>query len=636
MPLRGRLSREEKGKGVADSPSPTRDERAADSPLDDFDLIHRDALRDLDNMTLSQRLLVADAHKMIRDERADRVEVGSSDVSGSGSEASSQASTSREIPFDQIDCRPTIYHPGGIFEELGPLPSELLRDPRAQSWGNGIAAHSHLRWPDLSREWIRRQEARIARADWESRLPVVLGPRKSRLSLFTRKQQKLLDEARKMDGVPDLSALLKGKLQLLSKKLIPADVQGSTSSDAGRASKEGAPGLVDKDVGAEPPASSPKKKKIKKPRRKATEELPLEEIASLDETSEGLEARKGERGRKRPYKGDTSSIDRGEAPAVGQEGATRGSVESDRSEAAPEDRSRKKKKKKKSVEAEPRPSDAETGLVEVVAGEDVSLETPPEEREVSMRGSDPVTGERYIPDPSVRKGSRSEGSTARRKKIEFPDRVEFSYNETTPLILNPLRCAELTRQIRGGTKEMPQLDDLYFRNEYIDAASSRARSDGSMNFLVEKYDSALKQTMIQLGSSEKLAQTRLKVIERVRAEHKKANEKAAEEKEILRGFPGKDGLEIGDTLVREGETENVGVEDPVLVSDSSSEGREDGEEDNDGIEEASLPRPAEEETIYEAGDTDVPPRPVVDSLASIPTRAEDPTAAATKGPDDQD
>ncbi|KAF2541250.1 hypothetical protein F2Q68_00030764 [Brassica cretica] len=81
---------------------------------------------------------------------------------------------------------------------------------------------------------------------------------------------------------------------------------------------------------------------------------------------------------------------------------------------------------------------------------------------------------------------------------------------------------------------MPQLDDLYFKNEYIDAASSRARSDGSMNFLVEKYDSTLKQTMIQLGSSEKLAQARLKAIERVRAEHKKANEKAPEEKEILR------------------------------------------------------------------------------------------------------
>ena len=69
------------------------------------------------------------------------------------------------------------------------------------------------------------------------------------MSLFTQKQQMLLDEARKMDGVPDLSALLKGKLQLLSKKLTPANVQGSTSSDGGGASKERAPGLVDEGVG---------------------------------------------------------------------------------------------------------------------------------------------------------------------------------------------------------------------------------------------------------------------------------------------------------------------------------------------------------------------------------------------------
>ncbi|KAF3497803.1 hypothetical protein DY000_02054056 [Brassica cretica] len=55
-----------------------------------------------------------------------------------------------------------------------------------------------------------------------------------------------------------------------------------------------------------------------------------------------------------------------------------------------------------------------------------------------------------------------------------------------------------------------------------------------MNFLVEKYDSTLKQTMIQLGSSEKLAQARLKAIERVRAEHKKANEETVKEKEVLR------------------------------------------------------------------------------------------------------
>ncbi|KAF2597290.1 hypothetical protein F2Q68_00008796 [Brassica cretica] len=108
------------------------------------------------------------------------------------------------------------------------------------------------------------------------------------------------------------------------------------------------------------------------------------------------------------------------------------------------------------------------------------------------------------------------------------------------------------------------------------------------------------------------------------------------ENENLERFPGKDDLEMGDTLVREEETENVGIEDPVLVSDSSSEGREDEEKESDGIEETSLPRPAEEETTYEAGDTNVAPPPVVDSLVPISTQVEDPTAAATKGPDDQD
>ena len=55
-----------------------------------------------------------------------------------------------------------------------------------------------------------------------------------------------------------------------------------------------------------------------------------------------------------------------------------------------------------------------------------------------------------------------------------------------------------------------------------------------MNFLVERYDTTLKQTMAQLGAADKLAATRLKVIERVRAELKQGSEKAAKEKEVLR------------------------------------------------------------------------------------------------------
>ncbi|KAL0649285.1 hypothetical protein Bca4012_091976 [Brassica carinata] len=60
------------------------------------------------------------------------------------------------------------------------------------------------------------------------------------------------------------------------------------------------------------------------------------------------------------------------------------------------------------------------------------------------------------------------------------------------------------------------------------------QADGCMNVLVEKYDTTLKQTMVELGASTKLAKTRLGVIERLRAESKKVSEKTLEEKEILK------------------------------------------------------------------------------------------------------
>ncbi|KAG2293279.1 hypothetical protein Bca52824_039948 [Brassica carinata] len=583
-----------------------------------------------------------------------------------------------------------------------------------------IATHSHLRWPDLSRKWIRRQQARIARVDWESRLPCVLGLRKSRLPLFTRKQQRLLDKAREMDGVPDLSALLKGKLELLSKKSTTVDPQGpsnsggDSSSEGGGTSREGAsrervPIVVDEGVGAETSASGPKKKKKStKTKGRATDEVPTK----------------------------ASPVDRDEGPAEGREGAL--------VEAAPD--GRPKKRTKRYVEVEPRPSTsdtnaADTTLVDAVGEDSDTPENLSEERrKTSSRegdfGDEPVANERSAPDSSARKSCRPEGSLAKKRRIEFPDRVEFSYDDTTPLILNPLRCAELTRQIR----------DLYFRDEYIDVAFARARSDGSMNFLVEKYNSALKQTMIQLGSSEKLAQARLKAIERVSVEHTKANEKATNKKEILRvkfeelegklksaraakkelaqentrleqaaatlekekadllkerdtaeeklirerqrlkdsrglevtrererveaamvekanrcfgricdhftrldafgkaknlyvpakhievpegggleerpenenleEVPAKDNLETGDTPVREEESKNVGIEDPVLVSDSSFEGREDEKEEDDRAEETSPPQPVEEVPAAAATENPVSP-------PTLGTREED-------------
>ncbi|KAH0873451.1 LOW QUALITY PROTEIN: hypothetical protein HID58_070813, partial [Brassica napus] len=293
-------------------------------------------------------------------------ERGDTDESGRSPTPSRQVR--KRVCFDHIDCRPTIYHPGGIFEEL---------------------------------------------VDWESRLPCVPGPRKSRLPLFTRKQQRLLDKAREMGGVPDLSALLKGKLQPLTKKSTTVDSQGPSNSgvdvtsEGGGTSREG------------PPKKEPSERKallqlirgagqrllLQVPRRRKRPkglkwERPTRFLSkSLLPSMRLLRAKKKKDGRKRSRGG-----------AEGQETVLVGAA----SDGHP------RKRTKRSVEAEPR-------------------------------------------------------SVAKRKRIEFPDRVEFSYNKITPLILNPLRCAELTCQIRGGTKEMPQLEDLYFKNKYIDAASSRAR-----------------------------------------------------------------------------------------------------------------------------------------------------------------
>ncbi|KAG5397178.1 hypothetical protein IGI04_018992 [Brassica rapa subsp. trilocularis] len=449
MASKSRLSREEKGKDIADSSSPAKD--ADGGALDEFELIHRDALRDTENMSLSQRLLVADAHRQFREEEERQVE-------------------------DEEDVES-----GGRLED---------------DTGSGSEAPRAVVRP--------RRRARRGVVDWESRLPCVVGPRKSRLSLFTRKQQKLLNKAREMEGVPDLSALLKGRLQLLSKKSAPVNPSGATGSgdaetsgDRG-GSKEGASNSHDEGVSVEPPA-------------------PLLS-ASLATSSEGQRIKK----KKKRTRDEATSRD--------EETAEGDAILAERP---------KKKTKKKTAGTEPGSSVAVPTQIDAVREDETTPDVPLEKKRKALTQrsgseSEPAGGEKSVPGSSTSRGPRLEGSLPKKGRVEYPDRVEFLYDEKTPLILNPLRCAELTRQIRGGTRELPQLEDLFFRNEYIDAAALRARSDGSMNFLVERYDTALKQTMAQLGAADKLAATRLKVIEKVRAELKQSNEKAATEKEVLR------------------------------------------------------------------------------------------------------
>ncbi|KAF3515869.1 hypothetical protein DY000_02058716 [Brassica cretica] len=729
-------------------------------------------------MTLSQRLLVADAHRMIRDEGVDRVEVGSSDVRGSeniGADQSDAATGSergdadasgrsptpsrrvrKRVRFDQTDCHPTIYHPVRHPNTIA-YPEKFFESAQA------IAVHSHLRWPDLSREWIRRQQARIARVDWESRLPCVLGPRKSRLPLFTRKQQRLLDKAREMDGVPDLSALLKGKLQLLSKKSTTVDPHGPSNSGGDGASegggtsreraskegasREGAPIVLGQGVGAETSASGPKKKKMsKKTKGGVTDEVPPEESASLDATSEGLKEKKKKDGKKRSHGGAASSVDRDEGLAEGQEGALVG--------AAPD--GRPKKRTKRSVEAEPHPSTSDTNaadatLVDVVGEDSGTPENLSEEgRKTSSReGGSGDEPRRSAPDSSARKSSRSKEKLgqARLKAIERVRaehkkanekaakekeilRVKFEElegklksaraakkqlarenipleqaavtleKEKTELLeescfekanrclgrvrdhftrldafgkaknlygqaLGTKKCLEM---IRASGTEIPQeMIDVFVEQEKLHEAEATklcvcplSDSDLTLSPLVlpsrfvedrfrasfDPYGSNVNliraetasQLITSLEITEEPSEEPLVDVMSVPAEHVEVPEGGGlderPENENLEEVPRKDILETGDTPVREEDTKNVGIEDPVLVSDSSSEGREDEEEEDDRVKETSPPQPVEEETTNEVGDKDVqkPSPNTVDSLVPVPTRVEDPAAAATEDP----
>ncbi|KAH0883780.1 hypothetical protein HID58_059876 [Brassica napus] len=392
------------------------------------------------------------------------------------------------------------------------------------------------------------EDHHFEKVDWESRHPCVLGPRKSRLSLFTRKQQKLLDKAREMEGVPDLSALLKGKLLLLSKKTTPDVVPESTNSEEAGVSKGRDSVTVDEDVGAEPSPLSPKrKKKSKKAKRRVTDEVPgpdvpLGETVSLGEASKGSKAKKKKERKKRPREEATFLADHDDMPEEGREAAPEDLVGADPIEVVPEDRP-KKKTKKRSVEAVPWPIADGTTFVDSAGRKSLSPGAPLEKRRrVAASGG----------------GSRSESAASESDE----------------------KRRSLTRQIRGGTREMPQIGDLYFKDEYVDADFTRARD-----------------TFVECP-----------------------------EKDNLEGSPEKDNPETDGIVVREKGTKDAGTEGPVLVLDTSSEEGEDEEGEGDRAEKTSSPKSNEEET-----NSEVEKR----SVSSVPSSNADllvPTSAQVEGP----
>uniref|UniRef100_A0A0D3DLL5 Uncharacterized protein n=2 Tax=Brassica oleracea TaxID=3712 RepID=A0A0D3DLL5_BRAOL len=109
-----------------------------------------------------------------------------------------------------VDHPNTLDFPVGFFEDA-----------------HALAAHSHLRWLEISRERIRRALSRLEKAEWECYIRPVIAPGKSRINLFNSKEHREVKRARRMKTLPDLSTLIEKELDLPRNRLISMlDIMG--------------------------------------------------------------------------------------------------------------------------------------------------------------------------------------------------------------------------------------------------------------------------------------------------------------------------------------------------------------------------------------------------------------------------
>ncbi|XP_022558249.1 meiosis-specific protein ASY2-like [Brassica napus] len=441
---------------------------------------------------------------------------------------------------------------GGVFistssrmidlPDTAAYPEEFIENARA------LTLLPQESWDNITVERIRRVIDRISRKDWGSDLlPLVTG-RKCRFSLFTRAEQRKITTAREMKALPDLIAIIGKRLSASS-----SDVPSRTPDGVDR--WESPPAVIRTTPVPDPVGSEPSRESF------------------VPEVDESAQTRK--KGKKRPAPDASITMVQGGSSEIAAE------VRQDE----PPQKKKKKDKKKKPAEKDPVPSVGAENRKLVVHEEssrgngaltDDGLSSFPivplerERREPSVdRGSDgrdhsktpegrreaevsqSITATTPRPTPSAPGGS----STRKKGPVNFPDHVEFKYDGETPLAYTPEDCAELVRQIRGGAKDMRSVKDLIFKDAYVDAARTKVlvtfclfnasgpdaqslftQSDGSMNYVVELYNTALKETISKLKNAERLVRVKDSALNRKTSEFKAVIEKAeAEQSRLLAG-----------------------------------------------------------------------------------------------------
>ncbi|KAF8116023.1 hypothetical protein N665_0023s0002 [Sinapis alba] len=306
-----------------------------------------------------------------------------------------------------------------------------------------IACLSHSRWPDIIEDRVRRALERISREDWDSRVPVLKKDGGKRLALFTNRQQARLKKARKMENIIDLNDLIDDELDShQANSMSILDDMDLGGSFAG-----------DPQVGVSA----------------REEKTPIVGVAGAKK-----------KGIKRP---DWSGDDTG-----------------------PSDEPQKKKKKKKSAEMA-------QSAVHIISPDESASSSRDMGASVEGGGSPVLSiGQGgQIGDLAVGTSVHQDEDLQAPDEPPLPegppiDRVEFLHPGNSLLVKDRGRCDELVWQIKGEPFDFPAIGELTFGDLYEKAARDQLIGIGSSNLLIAKYEKELKNTFVQLGRAQEVAQ----------------------------------------------------------------------------------------------------------------------------------
>ncbi|KAL0660691.1 hypothetical protein Bca4012_097528 [Brassica carinata] len=378
----------------------------------------------------------------------------------------SDVSPSRSRPAIPFDFYGIISSVERYFDhpDSASYPEEFIANVCA------VVSRVQVSWKDITVERIRGAIDRISKRDWRSDLPPLITGNKWRFSIFNRTEQNVINAAREMKELPDLSALIKKKL--------------SGGKKTSYVSSRPSVGPIN--------IKSSREELVQSSERETTE----------PSVTDGNK-------KKRSAPDSSASID--------TQGRT-GSDEPPRKKK----KKKEKKKRKKSIEGQSEPiGDAEGH--EPVIHEGSSHDAAA--RAVVESSDSPNIPVEKRKKPSC--GSDASASAAKTPSVAPP---------TTTGVVQPRRNIESNSASAlnsSGAKDMPPVKDFLFKDAYVDAARTKVLSDGSMNYVVELYDTALKETISKLKQSDRLVRARDTVLNRKMSAFRVAIDKAAAEQSRL-------------------------------------------------------------------------------------------------------